>query len=195
MVDVLLDEKVLGTLLAAALSAAVAVTLWFGNNWVERRQAEARRQEKTNDLMRALLAEIEAYVYLLALNDLEAHLTMMTHQMQGAPRDRPFVPIVPRESHDSVYRAFLDEIHILPGEVVNPVVRYYNQVNAIANFAADMATDRFAGISGDRMAAMYHHFIVMKQIALKMGERARRRLREKLDLEYEPFNAPGVEPH
>lgn len=190
MSQVLLDERVLGTLLAAALSALVAVALWMGNNWWERRQAEIRRQEKTNDLMRALLAEIEAYVYLLALDDLDALLAVMTSQMQSASRDRPFVPVVPRESHDSVYRAFLAEIHILPGEVVNPVVRYYNQISAIANFAADMSTDRFAGISGDRMAAMYRHFIVMKQIARKMGERARRRLRDKLDLDYEPFTSP-----
>lgn len=193
MLDALLDVQVLGIILAAPLSAAVALTLWFLNKAVERRQEEARRREKTDDLMRALLSEIEAYVYLLSINDLDGHLAMMTHQMQASTAEHPFVPVVPREAHDSVYRAFLGEIHILPGAVVNPVVRYYNQVNAIANFAADMSTDRFAGISGDRMAAMYRHFIDMKQIALQMGERARRRLRQKLDLDYKPFSAPVEE--
>ena len=189
----LLDEKVLGALLAAAVSALAAVGLWATNKRWERQRADALRREKVADLMQALLAEIEAYVHLLALNDLEAHLQMMTQQMKDTDTaSERFIPVVPREAHDTVYRAFLPEIHLLPGPVVSPMVRYYNQLTAIANLAEDMSTDRFARISGDRMAAMYRHFIVMKQIAQQMGEDARQTLRHALGLGYVPFSTPAV---
>lgn len=190
MLAALLDEKVFAALLAAAISAFAAVGLWVFNKRWERERADALRREKVTDLMQALLAEIEAYVHALSSDDLDAHLVMMTHQME-ASQDGSFVPVVPRESHDTVYRAFLAEIHVLPGSVVTPAVRYYNQVTAISNFAADMSEERFEKISGHRMAAMYRHFIIMKKIAREMGEDARRALREALGLSYAPFSTPA----
>ena len=189
ILQAILDERVLATILGASVTAVVAITLWVGNKWWERKRADILRAEKITDIMRALLSEIEAYVYLLSSDDLDAHMIMMTQQIEASP-DGGFVPVVPRESHDTVYRAFLGEIHVLPGEVVNPVVRYFSQVTAIANFAADMGEDRFAKISNHRMAAMYRHFIVMKKIAREMGEEAREALREALDLQYTPFSRP-----
>lgn len=191
MISALLAEKVLGTLLAAAFSAMVAVSLWLGNKSYERRRADALRQEKTEDLMRALLAEIEAYVHQLTSVDLDAHEAMMVNQMEAAHPSGPFIPIVPRESHDTVYKAFLEEIHLLPGPVVNAVVRYYNQVAAIANLASDMSTDRFASISGDRMAGMYRYFVMMKKAAREMGESARKALRSELGQSYQPIRSPA----
>ena len=58
MLESLLDEKVLGTLLAASISALAAILLWVWNKSWERQRTDLMRQEKVDDLMRALRAEV-----------------------------------------------------------------------------------------------------------------------------------------
>ena len=67
--------------------------------------------------------------------------------------------MVPRETHDTVYRAMLDVLDLLPAKVVTLVVLYYNNVQAVANFAADLSTPPYAQISTDRRAQMYRRRI------------------------------------
>lgn len=191
----MLESRAFATLLGAALTAFVAVALWVGNKWWERANARRARREKVLDLMRALHAEINAYVFQLSEDDLDRHREEIIGRIRRDGEDgERFVPLVPRESHDTIFRAILGELHLLPADAVAPVVLYYNQVIAIANLAEDLRSERFETISPERMSALYGHFIEMKKTARRMGEVARTRLESAIDAPVGAVNSREADP-
>ena len=181
------EGRAFATLLGAALTACVAVVLWVGNKWWERETARRARRERILDVMRALHAEIGAHVHQLSHIDLDRHRDEMIGRIEAESQDgEDFVPLVPRETHDTVYRAILDQIHLLPADAVAPVVLYYNQVITVANLTDDLRSQRFETISRERKAALYSDFIELKKTALQMGTAARERLEAHL-----PAGAPA----
>ncbi|MEM1383939.1 MAG: hypothetical protein AAF713_02260 [Pseudomonadota bacterium] len=159
--------------LATALTVLISILVWVGNKWWERRAADAERREKITDLMRALRAEIRAYSDTLSEEDLDAHLAYMAERIAGGgDGEAKFVPIVPRETRDTVYAALLPELQLLPTSVIEPVVLYYTTVQAVSNLADDMRGERFAAVSAARMGDMYMSFIEMKRTAKRMSEDA-----------------------
>lgn len=159
--------------IAAIVSAIVTAGGWFVTHSRERGAEERRRREKIIDVQKALRAEIGHHVAMLEETDLEAHLAVVKGMMAG---DEAYFPIPPREAHDSVYRALLHEIHVLPTETVDPVVAYYAQIGAIATFAEDLRERRFRALPRARRELAYEHFIGMKLRALRDGREACRRL-------------------
>lgn len=189
-----MEDRSFATLLAASLSAVVALAIWAGNKAWERREARRLRWAQIADIQRALLAEVEAHVYQLRLNDLQAHRREMLERMEREP---DFVVMVPSETHATIFRALLPQIHLLPGPVVEPVSLYYSQIITVAHLADDIRSDRYAGISPDRRAAIYGHFIEMKVEALRMGEVARDALKmsiERMDRPAYWFSSPAADP-
>ncbi|MEM7498990.1 MAG: hypothetical protein AAF371_13495 [Pseudomonadota bacterium] len=181
MLDGIATDRVVGPLLAAAISALIAVTLWLATRLAERANEARQREAKTADIQRALRAEIRAHVDQLKDADLSAHLAMMTARFEGAAESGEiFVPVVPRETRDTVFRAYLGELHLLPETVVEPVVLYYTQIIAIADMAEDLRSERFATAGAERMAQMYRHFIQMKELALRHAAEAYGALDESL---------------
>ena len=158
-----------GSVAAALIGAAVFGVGWLMTDQRDRRVERARRRSQIADIQRALLAEISAHVHQLEVNRLEAHREDMLGRMR---QDPGFVVLVPADTHETVYRSLLPDIHLLPGPTVGPVVLYYNQIIAIANLAADIRSDRYASISAERRAAIYGDYIEMKIVALRMGQDA-----------------------
>jgi hypothetical protein len=157
-------------IVAALISSAVTALGW----WVShRREAEVerrRRREKIVDIQKALRAEVRAYRLQLAEVDLAAHREEMTARIL---KDAAFAPLVPREAHDSLFRALIEEVHVLPTAAVEPVVDHYALVAAIAAFADDLRGDRFQkDMAPERRAIMYAHFIDMKIRAAARAEAA-----------------------
>ncbi|MEM8791889.1 MAG: hypothetical protein AAGE80_09725 [Pseudomonadota bacterium] len=164
-----MDERVL-----AALIGAVVVALgWLISDRRDRLAERRRRRDKEADLMRALGAEIAAHVHQLEMNRLEEHQAEMLARMTREP---DFIVMVPGDTHATIFRALLPEIHLLPGDVVEPVSLYYSQIITVAHLAEDIRSDRYAQISPERRAALYGHFIDMKMEALRMGQLAASKL-------------------
>ncbi len=93
--------------------------------------------------------------------------------MRGKIEETPgFTPFVPREVPSVVFAAILSEIHILPGEVIDPVVRFYRQADTVAQVIEDMRTAAFEELDGSRKAAFYADYIALRVESRRLAEGA-----------------------
>ncbi|MGD1883584.1 MAG: hypothetical protein ACFB11_14910 [Paracoccaceae bacterium] len=143
---------------------------WVVNGWQNRRAAQRLRAERLRDAHRAIFAEIATNVSNL-WNDgnLESDGAAMIERMQNDPT---FVPFIPTEHHDRLFETLQTEIHILPRVTIDPVVRYYNQLDSLSAHITDMRTQRFLSLSPDRRIKMYEDYIEMRKQALEYGRLA-----------------------
>lgn len=151
------------------LAALVGILGWFVKDGLDRTERSRLKFEKTRDFQKAIFAEIKDY--LLKLEQLETAKTLSEFGLSVADqiREKDFVPFVPVEKNDTVYTAILNELHILPIDVIDPVVRYYSQLQDISSLISDMRSKDFASLERDRRAEMYIHYIAMKIEAKKLG--------------------------
>lgn len=156
-------------LLSAAIGAFVVACGWLVSELRGRSAARRLRRERERDVQMALLAEIEPYVEALELFDLEDHLDKMLDRMRA---DDSYRPVVPTEKNDTVFRAVLPEVHVLPEAVIKPVVRYYSQIFAIEAIIDDLRSNRFATMALAGREDMYADYISLKLQALSLGKAA-----------------------
>lgn len=171
-----MDERVL----SALIGAAVVALGWLIRERRDRAAERRQRRAKIADVQRALLAEVAAHVHQLEINHLEAHREDMTRRMLDDP---DFLVLVPGDTHATIFRALLPEIHLLPAATVGPVTLYYTQILTVASLAEDIRSDRYATISPRRRAEIYGHFIEMKIVALRMGHAAEAALERSIAAE------------
>ncbi len=166
-------------IIAAAIAAMVNVLGWFVASWRDRRADDRRREEKRGDLSTALLAEITHYRDALAFFDLDEIWKMVVSDME---RDEAYVPFIPSERNDTIFRAILGEIHILPEGVIQPVTRYYNQVFAIDAIIADLRSDAFRREPQMKRIAAYTDYISLKKEAQAAANEAIKALASHLSV-------------
>lgn len=153
-------------IIAAGISSLVTATGWVVAHRRETRAEQRRRVEKIVDLQKALRAEIQSHAAQLVESRLNEHLADMVDRMTAAPRSKPFVPFVPKDAHDTVFRSVVREIHLLPTETVEPTVAYYSHIVATASLAEDLRGPQYQALSLERRIALYTHFIGMKARSL-----------------------------
>ena len=154
-----------------AVVAGLFVALgWIVNGWQNRRAAVLARKERIRDVHRALYAEIGAYLQSIGGEEgLEADQSRIVARIEA---DHAFVPFIPSEEPDRVYRAILGDIHILPRTSIDTVVAFYGQLAAIGALIEDMRSDRFGSLSKDRRLEIYRDYIRLRRIALVYGDAA-----------------------
>ncbi|SHE48758.1 hypothetical protein SAMN05444273_101564 [Litoreibacter ascidiaceicola] len=156
---------------------------WVYNGHRNRLRERRRRLEKMQDVQTALIAEIDHYVVTLKQFDLTATWQRIVGAMED---DDSYTPVVPSERNDTVFSALVAEIHLLPEEVIQPVVGYYNQVFAVDAIIDDLRSDLFREMDQVQRIGMYTDYIALKQEALARGERALRALRVSTGREPNP---------
>lgn len=156
-------------LIAALIGAGVASVGWVFKAWLDKAQDQNRRQERVRDVQTALAAEILPYLEVLELFDLTDHLEKVIDKMRA---QAGYFPLVPTERNDTVFRAVLSEIHVLPEPVIKPVVRYYSQLFAIEALIEDLRGQGVRELNDDAREAMYTDYISMKLQALELGKNA-----------------------
>ncbi|MFK7752926.1 MAG: hypothetical protein AB8B51_10275 [Sedimentitalea sp.] len=158
-------------IIAAVIAALINVVGWFVTGQRERASERRRRIERRNDMQTALRAEIQHYVDILSNPqfDLNAIWSEVVGQME---RDAGYVPLVPSERNDTVFRVILRDVHILPEPVIQPVVRYYNQVFAIDAMIEDLRAESFHNTDQVQRIKMYTDYISLKLEALEQGRDA-----------------------
>ena len=156
-------------IIAAAIAAMVNVLGWFVGSWRDRRADDRRRQEKQNDMATALLAEITHYRDALAFFDLDDVWDRVNAKMA---EDASYIPFIPSERNDTIFKAVLSEIHILPEPVIQPITRYYNQVFAIDAIIEDLRSDAIKSAPQKLRQAVYTDYISLKKQAYEDGNSA-----------------------
>ena len=144
---------------------------WIFNGVQNRREAKRLRDEKLRDVHRALFAEIETNLANLidsaALE--EPYLDQTIEKMRANP---DFIPFIPKERKDRLFDTIKAEIHILPRVTIDPVVRYYSQLDSIDALAQDMRGNTFKTLETERRIDMYVDFIYMRKQAHEYGRLA-----------------------
>lgn len=152
---------------------------WVYNGRRNRREAANLRAERLRDVHRALYAEIGANLSNLAEEDaLVAEAEAVEAHMAADPT---YIPFLPREERNTVYRSVVSDIHVLPRTSIDPIVAYYAQLTSIANLVDDIRGETFAGLPKDRQIAIYRDLIGLKQQAVAFGNHALRMIKTYSD--------------
>lgn len=154
---------------AALIGGAVVAGGWVVTHLLSARRDRAARVERVRDVQGALYAEIRVHVATLKGQNLPRYGAEIEALIL---RDDGFFPVIPTEHNDRLFIAIVEDIHVLPFRVVDPVVQYYNQLSTIGAMIADLRALRLDSMGAVRTARMYRHYIEMKIEAIALGEEA-----------------------
>jgi hypothetical protein len=147
-------------IIAALVSGLVSVFGWSVAYRQSLELEQRRRQEKIHDFLIALRAEIRGE--LKDLNDFNQTDEMLTRIRENYDRNKDYSVTVPSVTPHVVFEAIVSNIHILPEEVIDDVVLYHAQHNAIARLAEDTRVDRFRSLSPEYQMQMYEDYLNMR---------------------------------
>lgn len=133
----LLNDRVAAALVTALVGGGVVAAGWFWTHALSRRRDRILRLEQVSDIQRALLAEIRAHVAALEQQEAEEQSVAAQALRARLLADR-HVPILPHDANDQIFRAVVEQVHILPQYVIDPVVRYYRLVAVRVALAQDI---------------------------------------------------------
>ena len=161
--------------LDARIWQAIVAGLFLAVGWIvaglqNRKEATRLRAERLRDAHRAIFAEIDANLSnLLSEGTLRAEGEAVIVRIL---EDEDYVPLIPRQSHDRIFRSLEGEVHVLPRVTIDAIVHYYAQLSAISAHADDMRGETFRRLSARRRAEMYGDYMDMKIAALQLGRAA-----------------------
>ncbi|SDZ92198.1 hypothetical protein [Rubrimonas cliftonensis] len=164
----------LGVVIAAVITALVTTAGWFVNHARERQLEEQRRREKIIDLQKALLAEVRTHRRELEEDEKQdgGYMPRLQRLHGTFTQDAQFKPIVPLEKHDTVFSALVGEIHLLPGNVVEPVVAYYAKLATLSAFIADLREGELRKMPAPRLMTAFRDMVAVKVRTLVLAKEA-----------------------
>ena len=163
-----LNDRVAAALITALVGGGVVAAGWFWTHALSRSRDRQFREERVGDIQRALLAEIRAHVAALegqTLDDGQAREAMVARLAQGR-----HVPILPHDANDRIFRAIVEDVHILPEWAIDPVVRYYRLLAVRAALAQDIRAN--AKDHPERATEMFRDYLTLNDETLTTGRRA-----------------------
>jgi len=163
-----LNDRVAAALVTAIVGGGVVAAGWFWTHALSRRRDRQLREERVGDIQRALLAEIRAHVAALegqTLDDAQAREAMVARFAAGG-----HVPILPHDANDRIFRAIVEDVHILPEWAIDPVVRYYRLLAVRAALAQDIRAN--AKDHPERATDMFRDYLTLNDETLSTGRRA-----------------------
>ena len=171
--------------IAVVISSIVTIAGWYATHRSERMLEVARRQEKIQDYQTALLADIRSTGHRFRQIDLDSHLAEMLAQIEGAPEGHDYTPFVPGEPGSLLWSSVAHEVHILPNDVIEPVVLFFSQLETIRYFVEDLRSERYTALDKARKAAMYGDYVRMMKYLVQLVDSAQSALERSLEI------APG----
>ncbi len=168
------DESIDVRVRQAMIAGSVVAAGWIITFLLQEYRFYRERRERRNDLQRALYAEIRACLDgQLRRDNLESYGSEMVARMQDAADEgEDYIPFIPHETNDIVFKAIISDVHVLPIASIDPIVLYYAQLAAIDALIADLRSEAFTKLDVDRRIAMYRDYISLKREALRLGEDA-----------------------
>lgn len=163
-----LTDRVVAAFVTALVGGGVVAAGWFWTHALSRRRDRQLRDERVADIQRALLAEIRAHVAALegqTLDDPVAREAMVARLAAGG-----HVPILPHDANDRIFRAIVEDVHILPEWAIDPVVRYYRLLAVRAALAQDIRANSTE--HADRATEMFRDYLTLNDETLMTGRRA-----------------------
>ncbi len=161
-----------GVVLAlGVLLAALILGLFYLAGRARLRASEhGLREDRAHNLQSAILAEARAHWYELdRQGPLSSVVAGLVERMEQGRWTQPgFTPFIPKEAPSLVFDAVERDFSLLDRRVIDLVVRYYRQLEVVAQFAIDLRSDRFHALSTDRKIDVIRDYFTLLQ-ALKNG--------------------------
>ncbi|MFV0301021.1 MAG: hypothetical protein ACK5IP_09120 [Paracoccus sp. (in: a-proteobacteria)] len=157
-----LNDRVAAALVTAIVGGGVVAAGWFWTHALSRRRDKLLRNERIADIQRALLAEIRAHVVALERQNDAGGLASLTRIT-----DEDYLPILPHDANDRIFRAIVEEVHLLPEWGIDPVVRYYRLLAVRAALAQDIRSN--ARDYPRRAAEMFRDYVALNEETLETG--------------------------
>ena len=157
-----INDRVIAALVTALVGGGVVAAGWFWTHALSRRRDRLLRGERIADIQRALLAEIRAHVVALE-HQQDAGVMRVPRQIS----DDDYLPILPHDANDRIFRAIVEEVHMLPEWAIDPVVRYYRLLAVRAALAQDIRSN--AKDYPRRAAEMFRDYLTLNEETLETG--------------------------
>lgn len=158
----LINDRVIAAFVTALVGGGVVAAGWFWTHALSRRRDKLLRAERITDIQRALLAEIRAHVVALERQSDAGRL-----QTLSQISDDDYLPILPHDANDRIFRAIVEEVHMLPEWAIDPVVRYYRLLAVRAALAQDIRSN--AKDYPRRAADMFRDYLLLNEETLETG--------------------------
>jgi hypothetical protein len=178
-----IDPWIGPAIIAAAVSGVVSVIGWFATFYMGLRRDRMLRDEKVHDFQVALRAEIASDLLTMVVADRAVFMSEAEDRYAAADG---YSVVVPHMARNLVFESLLDELHLLPGEVIEPVIHYERMRETIERFVADLRDETFRRSPAERQLLMYSDY-------LKMLERLEQLARDAYDALNESINSPDVD--
>jgi hypothetical protein len=156
-------------IVAAAVSSIVTAAGWFVTSWQSQRLERTRRDEKIRDFQIALRAEIDSDLLNLAESDFDALQLEVAERLTANAADQI---VVPHLAANMVFDTVVKEIHVLPEDVIGPVIRYARMRHTIARFTEDLRASNTQTLAAARRIAMFSDFFGMMLRLRQLAEDA-----------------------
>ena len=164
-------------IVAAFISGLVSLLVVQLNFRQSRKSERLRRAEKIRDFQIALRAEIRSELSNLSSYDVQALLADVRSRYND---EAGYSVSVPRLTKHLIFQAIVGEIHILPDSVIDPVVLYARQRQAVESLVDDMREQSFRDLSKDRQLAVYEDYLRMGETWRDLAAQAGAALNEQL---------------
>ena len=145
-------------IIAALVSALVSAAGWFVSSWQAQRLDERRRDEKVHDFQVALRAEIHSDLLNMVVADRAEFLDEIAARYRS---DMNYSVVVAHLARNMVFESIVGQIHVLPGDVIAPVIHYARLRQTIERFIDDLRANSFSQLSAERQLTMYSDYLEM----------------------------------
>lgn len=125
---------------------------------------DARRAERIRDVQLALRADIKIVASHLRTVDFDAKRSAGVDLILASEGESPgYTPFVPELTEPMLWKSISTDIPILPRAVIEPVVLFYDQREALRLFVGDLRSEIFKELDARRKAAMFESYVEMQR--------------------------------
>ena len=171
-------------IIAASVSGIISAAGWWVTFRTSLRLEQMRREEKVHDFQVALRAEISSDLLNLEVADRAAMLAEIAERYTADPH---YPVLVPHLASNVVFDAIVKDIHVLPGEVIAPVIHYAQLRQSISRFIDDLRAESAVMLPPDRRLLMFSDYFKMLDRLEALAQNAVATLDRSLKT-----NRPGV---
>lgn len=165
-------------IIAVIISSIVTAAGWFVNFRNSLRIEKEKRREKVRDFQIALRAEIRSELHHLNTERLKEDLAAVEARYAASKTYSVFVLGIARHV---VFENLIKELHLLPEEVIDPVIIYYRQRQLIEQAGLDLRSERFGKCSQAQQLEMYRDYIALLLYLKTLAEDAVKAIRSALN--------------
>lgn len=154
--------------LAAVVAGVVIASGWLTTAIFRELGRSQDKSERLRDYHKAIYAEIGNA--LRGMWDDGRADEMTAEIVDRMTANKNFVPFIPKEHHDHVFNALLENVEVLPRQTIDAIVAYYSVMKSISALADDMRGDSFRQLEQSRRIAIYEDYSEMRRQAFLLGQ-------------------------